>query len=168
MIDGRFSTLPAAVLVAVLAGCQTGTDLALPDEGDVVEYYDYASGVEAQVVGNVATVTVAQDAAQIRRGGALWAKVGPYVFLFSEETHQLFQDYPGLAGVRFVTEVGEAEVASALLERAALSDVLWQRAKNIAGKARRDGSRRVTLLEDLVDWGEDHTEFEYNSRFTRR
>ena len=156
------------VLVLLAAACQTQSGLALPDADDVVGYYEYATGVEAEVVGNVATVTVQQDAHQIRRGGALWAKVGPYVFLFTEETHQLFLDYPGLAGVRFVTHVGQTEVASALLERAELSDVLWQRAKNIAGKARRDGSHRVTLLEDLVEWGEDHTEFEYNSRFTRR
>ena len=39
---------------------------------------------------------------------------------------------------------------------------------NIAGHARRDGTDRVTLLEDLVRWGEHHTTFEYNERYTRR
>jgi stage III sporulation protein SpoIIIAA len=90
------------------------------------------------------------------------------VFVFSEETHQLFLDYPGLAGVRVVTSVGGAQVASALLERETLSDVLWRRSLNIAGKARRDGTERVTLLQDLVRWGEDRTEYEYNPRYTRR
>ena len=167
MIDRRL--WPVAVLAALAStGCQPTGDLALPSAEEVQSYYEYESRLEASVTGNVATVTVAQDAQQIRRGGSLWAKVGPYVFLFTDETHRLFQDYPGLAGVRVVTRVGEAEVASALLQRSELSDVLWQRAKNIAGKARRDGSQRVTLLEDLVEWGEAHTEFEYNSRFTRR
>jgi hypothetical protein len=49
-----------------------------------------------------------------------------------------------------------------------LSDVLWRRGKNIAGQARRDGTDRVRLLEELVAWGEAHTEFEYNERYTRR
>ena len=67
-----------------------------------------------------------------------------------------------------MTRVGEARVVSALLHRAELSGTLWRRSMNIAGQARRDGTRRVTLLEGLVDWGEAHTEFEYNSRYTRR
>ncbi len=140
----------------------------MPGAEDVEAYYDYGASLHAEIVGNVATLTVAQSAQQIRTGGALWAKVGPYVFLFTEETHRLFQDYRGLAGVRVVTRVGESEVASALLHRAELSDILWRRSKNISGLARRDGTGRVTLLEDLVDWGEAHTEFEYNSRYTRR
>ena len=109
-----------------------------------------------------------QDGQQIRRGGALWARVGPYIFLFTAETHRLFQDYPGLAGVRVVTRVGESEVARALLRRDELSEVLWRRSMNISGQARRGGTHRVTLLEDLVDWGEAHTAFEYNGRYTRR
>ena len=117
--------------------------------------------------GNVAVVTVGQDAQQLRRGGSLWAKVGPYVFLFSRETEELFDAFPGLAAVRVTTEVGEVQVASALLTRDELSDVLWRRAQNISGRARRDGSRQVSLLEDLIAWGEDHTEFEYNPRYTR-
>jgi hypothetical protein len=94
--------------------------------------------------------------------------VGPYIFLFTEETYQLFEDFPGLAAVRVVTKVGNARVASALLARDELSGVLWRRSLNIAGQARRDGTKRVTLLEDLVDWGEAHTDFTYNDRYTRR
>ncbi len=161
--------LTLSFAVSLLAtGCQAPTDQAVPSAEDVEAYYDHQTDLKAEVMGNVATLTVAQSAQQIRRGGALWAKVGPYVFLFTEETHQLFLDYPGLAGVRVVTRVGEARVASALLHRGELSGTLWRRSMNIAGQARRDGTRRVTLLEDLVDWGEAHTEFEYNSRYTRR
>jgi hypothetical protein len=59
-------------------------------------------------------------------------------------------------------------VATALLARGELTDVLWRRSLNIAGQARRDGTERITLLENLIDWGEDHSEFEYNERYTQR
>ena len=163
----RSLAFPFAVIL-LATGCKAGTVRALPSAEDVEAYYDYEAPLHAEITGNVATLTVAQSAQQIRRGGALWAKVGPYVFLFTEETHRLFQDYGGLAGVRVATRVGESEVANALLHRDELSDILWRRSKNIAGQARRDGTLRVTLLEDLVHWGEAHTEFEYNSRYTRR
>jgi len=154
------------VLALSVLACEAPPDPGMPSAEAVEAYYD-ARGLTAQVAGNVVTISVPQDAQQLRRGGALWVKVGPYVFLFSEETYQLLVDYPAVAAVRVVTRVGEADVASALLARNELSDVLWRRGMNIAGKARRDGTRRVTLLEDLVEWGEAHTEFEYNSRFMR-
>ena len=161
--------VPALALLAA-AGCQPAAerDLPLPEPEDVVSYYDYEGGMEAEIVGNVAVLTVEQSPEQLRRGGTLWAKVGPYVFLFSEETRELFQDWPGLAGVRVITKVGSAEVANALLAHRELTDVLWRRSLNISGLARRDGTNRMTLLEDLVQWGEDHTEFTYNPRYTRR
>jgi hypothetical protein len=142
--------------------------LPLPSPAEVQAFYESTPGLEAEVVGNVARLRVAQDPQQLRRGGSLWAKVGPYVYLFSEETRRLFEAYPGVAAVRVSTYVGGSEVANALLARDELSDVLWRRGLNIAGQARRDGTGRVTLLEDLVDWGEAHTDFEYNSRFTSR
>lgn len=151
-----------------LAGCGGPSDLALPKAEDVESYYESQTGLEAELVGNVAVITVAQSPLQLRRGGSLWAKVGPYVYIFTEETYQLLEDYPGLAAVRVVTRVGGAEVANALLLRDELSGVLWRRSLNIAGQARRDGTGRVTLLEDLVEWGEEHTEFTYNTRYTSR
>lgn len=167
ILDTRLLTQAVAVAL-VAGGCQEAAAPALPSAEAVETYYKYDFGLDAEVLGNVATIFVTQEAQQIRRGGALWAKVGPYVFLFTEETHQLFEDYPGLAGVRIVTRVGTSEVAKALLRRDELSGVLWRRSMNIAGRARREGTHRVTLLEDLVDWGEAHTEFEYNERYMRR
>lgn len=158
----------AVVAVWALAGCASPQDTELPSADEVAAYYEYESDLTAEVVGNVASLTVGQDPQQLRRGGSLWAKVGPYVFLFTEETQRLFDDYPGVAAVRVTTVVGESHVATALLPRDALNDLTWRRALNIAGKARRDGTERVTLLEDLVEWGEAHTDFEYSSRFTRR
>lgn len=167
MIEGRWVGA-ALALGGVLMGCYQVSDLTLPEADEVEAYYEYRAGLEAELTGNVAVITVTQPAQQLRRGGALWAKVGPYVFLFTKETHQLFEDFPGLAAVRVVTKVGNVEVSSALLARDELSGVLWRRALNIAGHARRDGTRRVTLLEDLVTWGEEHTDFTYNNRYTRR
>ncbi len=168
MIDGRWIGVVGVLVAGLVSGCQRERDVTLPDAGEVATYYDYDAGLEAEVVGNVAVITVTQSAQQLRRGGSLWARVGPYVFLFTEETRQLFEDFPGLAGVRVITTVGSAEVGNALLLREELSGVLWRRSLNIAGRARRDGTTRVTLLEDLVDWGETHTEFQYNNRYTRR
>ena len=168
MLDGRWLRVVMVVTGGLVAGCQQPRELTLPDAGQVATYYEYEAGLETEVVGNVAVLTVTQSAQQIRRGGSLWAKVGPYVFLFTEETRTLFEDFPGLAGVRVVTRVGNSDVANALLAREELTGVLWRRSLNIAGQARRDGTNRVTLLEDLVNWGEAHTEFEYNNRYTRR
>jgi hypothetical protein len=160
----------AFVCVAALSftGCTSRTDGTLPTAEAVVASYQYDGELEAEIMGNVAVLTVSQSAQQLRRGGKLWAKVGPYIFLFSAETRQLFEDYTALAGVRVITKVGNAEVANALLSQSELSDILWRRALNISGQARRDGTQRMTLLEDLVDWGEAHTEYTYNERYTRR
>lgn len=157
-----------ALACALAAGCVPSRELTLPSADQVTERYEYDRGLRAEISGNVAVLTVEQDPTQLRRGGSLWAKVGPYVFLFSEETRGLFDDFPGLAGVRVTTEVGGTEVASALLTRDELSDILWRRALNIAGKARRDGTHQVSLVEDLIGWGEDHTEHTYNTRYTRQ
>ena len=162
-----FATPFAALLVLVGAGCEEPQNLTLPTADQAEAFYTYDGALSAEMMGNVVTISVSQDPQLLRRGGSLWAKVGPYIFLFSDETHQLFQDYPGLAGVRFVTTVGGVEVGNALLARERLSDVRWRRSLNIAGRARRDGTGQVTLLQDLVRWGEDHTEYTYNPRYTR-
>lgn len=170
---GRWATI-GVVAVVGMTGCEQAKEmlargeLSLPDADAVESYYNYGGDLSAEVVGNVAVVSVTQSAQQIRTGGRLWAKVGPYVFLFSDETQALFADHPGLAAVRVITKVGESEVANAILARDELSDVLWRRSLNIAGLARRDGTSQMTRLEDLVGWGESHTEFSYNERYTRR
>jgi hypothetical protein len=153
--------------VSFSVGCEEKT-LSVPSAAAVESAYLYAGGLSATVTGNVAQVTIVQASQQIRRGGTLWARVGPYVFLFSKETEGLFREYPGLAAVRAVTVTPDgAEVARALLTRDELNDITWRKALNISGLARRDGTRKPTLLEDLVEWGEDHTEYSYDPRFSR-
>jgi hypothetical protein len=163
-----FRAVGIAVAVGLASACEAPPDGALPTPEQVLSFYQSDRSLEAEITGNVAVLKVAQSAEQLRRGGALWAKVGPYVFLFSEETRRLFTDFDGLAAVRVITTVGGVEVANALLAHEELNDVLWARSLNIAGRARLEGTNRMTLLEDLVDWGEAHTEFTYNERFTRR
>ncbi|MDH3205180.1 MAG: hypothetical protein OEO79_01130 [Gemmatimonadota bacterium] len=153
-----------------VAACQEPVELTLPTTDEIESYYaSVAELADVEINGNVALLIVRQGSSQLNRGGTLWAKVGPYVYLFSDETQRLFQDFPGLAGVRVITQTaGGASVANAMLRRDELTDVLWRRALNIAGQARRDGTQRITLIEDLVEWGEDHTEFEYNERYIQR
>jgi hypothetical protein len=164
--------LPLALAGGLLVtACQGPVALSLPSVDELEENYaSVAAGLEeAEVNGNVAVIVVRQSSDQLRRGGTIWARVGPYIYLFSEETRKLFEDYDGLAGVRVITRTSSGStVANALLTRDELTSVLWRRSLNISGRARRDGTDRVTLLEDLIEWGEDHTEFEYNPRYVPR
>ncbi|MEE8415416.1 MAG: hypothetical protein V3S05_04015 [Desulfobacterales bacterium] len=83
-------------------------------------------------------------------------------------TDKLFmREYPGVSGVRVITVTGSrnAEVARAFLHRDSLNELTWRRARTIAGKARTEGTQRPVLLEDLVEWGQDHTEFGYSEEF---
>ena len=156
------------VLAVALAACAE-QDLTLPTAEAVVEAYQYSGDLSAEMSGNVAVVTVVQPYAQLRRGGTIWAKVGPYILLFTPATRDLFAQNGGLAAVRVVTTTGSGqEVARATLLRDGLNELTWKRALNIAGLARRDGTERITLLEDLIEWGERHTEFEYDPRYIRR
>ena len=148
------------------AACEV-SDLPVPSEAEARAHYESSSALSFRVSGNVLEITVNQPLQQVRRGGTLWAKVGPYIYLFTQETESLLRAYPGLAGVRVITQTSrrDTEVARALLRRNQLNQLTWRRAKNISGKARLDGTKRPSFLEDLVEWGEDHTEFEYSSEF---
>jgi hypothetical protein len=162
---GRLLALALLVSLPALSACDE-QDLTVPTEEQVEDAFTYEGALSVSMNGNVAEVKVTQPDQHIRRGGSLWAKVGPYVILFSEEAENLFLKYPGLAGIRVITTTTRgAEIARALLPRDALNDLTWRRALNIAGQARRDGTRRPTLLEALVRWGEEHTEYDYNPRF---
>ena len=153
---------------APMAAC-TEPDLSLPTAEEAEAAYQYTGSLSAEMSGNVLVLTVAQPYRQLQRGGTLWAKIGPYILLFSEPTRDLFLAYGGLAAVRVVTLTGsDQEVARATLLRDGLNELTWKRALNLSGLARRDGTTRLTTLEDLIDWGEEHTEFEYNPRYIRR
>lgn len=135
-------------------------ELRLPKESALRDLY--GEGAIAVLSGNVAEVVVIQPEEQIARGGTLWAHVGPYIYLFSPQTRDLFRRYNGLAAVRVITrsESGE-EIARAMLVRDTLSDILWRRSLNIAGRARLEGTQNPNRLYDLVRWGERYAEYRY-------
>ena len=157
----------ARCLILGLPGCEE-INLALPTDSEAGALYATSSDLTVQVNGNVAELTVDQPVRQVRRGGSLWAKVGPYIYLFSNETEALLREYPGLSGARVITRTrADTEVARAFLNRDALNALTWRRANHLAGRARVGGTRRPVLLEALVEWGEDPTDFEYNTEFMR-
>jgi hypothetical protein len=161
---------PALLLVLLLAGCDRilpeRTDLSLPTEEAVTEVYRrHGLTAEFRYSGNVLEMVVQQPVDQLRRGGPLWARVGPYIYLFSPGTRQLFSDYAGLAGVRAITMAGDEEVARALLEREALTDYTWRRAITLLSEALEQGTERPSTMDRLVQFGEQHTQHEYNVRY---
>ncbi len=153
-------------LVLMPLACEE-VDLSVPTESQAGAAYANSSDISVRVSGNIVEVIVEQPLRQVNRGGSLWAKVGPYIYLFTEETESLLREYPGLSGVRVITHTGnnDVEVARAFLHRDSLNDLTWRRARNIAGRARTEGTRRPVLLEELVEWGQEHTEFGYNEEF---
>ncbi len=156
----------AMSLILAPLGCEE-VDLSLPSDAQAEAHYASSSDLSVRVTGNVVELTVDQPIGQVRRGGSLWAKVGPYIFLFTDETESLLREYPGLSGVRVITRTDrdKEEVARAFLHRDSLNALTWRRARNIAGRARTEGTRRPVLLEELVEWGQDHTEFGYSEDF---
>lgn len=167
---------PGAGGLALILALTLGALACLQDEpppppaaSQVEAVYDYRGELEATVQEEVAEIRATQERRQLVRGGPLWAKVGPYILLFSEETRRLFQDHPGLEAVRMITITPDGEeVARAYLHRKAQNALTWQRALNIAGKARKHGTDRPGLLEELIHWGEEHTDYAYAPAFQRR
>lgn len=155
------------LVVPLIGACETeDTPLITPDASQIQEYYEYEGGLEVEMSGNVAQVMVEIDRDEYRMGGRVWAMASPYIFLFSSSTQEAFQDFSGLAGVRVIIRYPEEGVlAQALLERSELNEITWQRALNVAGMARTQGTESPGYMRDLVRYGEEHTDFEYNPEF---
>ncbi len=162
----------AALLVVVLAGCDhlRTPELSVPSDAEAAEFYAAHNAVtDVEVVGNVVELRVRQPASQLRRGGSLWAKVGPYIYLFAPDTKSLLESYRGVAAVRVVTIADDKEeVARAMMRRDALTDILWRRSQNLLGHALQSGTDQPRRLEELVEWGERYTEYTYNTRYVPR
>jgi hypothetical protein len=141
-------------------------DLSLPELDTVRQLYA-SNGITAEFrySGNVLELVVEQPADQLRRGGPLWARVGPYIYVFSPATRELFDSYPGLAGVRAITMAGGEEVARALLVRDALNEYSWPRSRSILAEALDKGTERPSTMDRLATFGEQNTQYEYNPRY---
>lgn len=168
-ISSRTSLPSTLVLLLVTLGAAACVEKRVPlaPTADQVEsYYSIPARFEISMNGNVAEIDVWQPWDQLERGGTLWAKLGPYIYLFTPATRDLMVDFDGLAAVRVTTRSPSGErIARATLARDTLNALTWKRALNVAGKARQGGGRKVGLLSDLVEYGEDHTRYEYNPRF---
>jgi hypothetical protein len=167
----RISSLALALVGASsLVACdrlmQPKPDHTLPDTAEVRAVYA-AHGISAEFrySGNVVELVVQQPADQLRRGGPLWARVGPYIYIFSPATRELFERYAGLAGVRVITMTGSTEVARALLVRDALNEYAWPRSRLILAEALDQGTERPSRMDRLAQFGEQNTQYEYNPAF---
>lgn len=162
----------AALITLLLAtpGCDQifprRADLTLPDEAAVRTYYQrHTFDAEFRYSGNVLEIVVQQPRDQLRRGGALWARVGPYIYLFTPGTRELLEQHQGIAGVRVITMVDDVEVARALLVRDALNEVSWTRASIVLGNALEHGTERPATIDALARFGEENTTYEYNPEY---
>lgn len=164
-IDCRLAAVAGVVLLA--GGCelfQQERRLPVPTAEQAATYYGEHRGLgEVRLAGNVVEVRIRQPREQLRRGGSLWARAGPYVHLFTPSTRDLFEAWPGVAAVRVITHAAEGdEVARAMLLRGDMNGLLWQRSLNLLGHALQEGTIRPRRLEELIQWGEDHTQYEYD------
>lgn len=138
---------------------------------DSVEAVFRQGGVGARVAfdGTVLELLAHQDPDHLRRGGSLWARVGPYIYLFTPATQRVFETWADISAVRVVTVTPDGkEVARAQLRRGALSDVQWRRSLNLLGHALQEGTARPRRLEELVRWGETHTDYRYDPQYAPR
>jgi hypothetical protein len=153
-------------LVAAMSACEQQEELRLPSESDLSGLY--GEGPKVSLNGNVVDVEVYQPADQLRRGGATWAKVGPFIYLFSPQTQEIFGTWSGVGGVRVTTTDGRGRMVSrAMLPRGTLNSLTWPRAINLVGKARLEGTRRPSYILDLIEYGEETAEFEYSARYVQ-
>lgn len=126
----------------------------------------YGGRVDVSLNGNVVEVRVTQDASQLRRGGSVWAKAGPYIYLFTPQTRDLFVNFGGVGGVRVTTTDASGDlIARAMLERNTLTSITWKKAINTASKARVDATTKPQTMVDLAEYGEEHTSYEYGRKY---
>lgn len=154
------------LLLLVAAGCESEPRAPELPGAEALEGL-YGSRASASLNGNVVDVRVRQDARHLQRGGPLWARVGPYIYLFSPQTQEIFTEYSGVAAVRVRTVTGEESwVAEATLHRDALNAITWKDAVRTVARARKQGTDKPGYLEDLVEFGEDRTDHRYNESYT--
>jgi hypothetical protein len=155
----RRITLP--LLVGLLIGCSgEHRDWVLPDPGVAATWF--GPGTEASIDGNVLEIRGTMDSEHLRRGGRIWARSGPYFYLFNVHVQQMLHEYPDLAAVRVRTFTAEGdEIAVAMLTRDRLTEPRWREGLARASLAQQEGTSNPRLLERLIQFGEDNTAFEY-------
>lgn len=162
--SGTIVGVAAALLL--VTGCGSGDGAPeLPTASELEGLY--GSRASVQLNGNVVDVRAEQSSDQLQRGGVLWAKVGPYIFLFSPQTRELFEEHPDVAAVRVRTlDSAGNRIAEATLRRDALNELTWNEAGRRVTRARTEGTEKPGLIEDLVQYGEELTTYSYNPAYT--
>ena len=144
--------------VAAVACAERGPG-TLPDPAAAAARY--GDGATAQLSGNVLQVTVPMSA-ELLRGGSIWRRSGPFFYLFSIATRDLFVQNDGLAGVRVIaTDPEGTELARATLQRDVLSEFQWRQALSVSAVAQKEGTERPRTIEELIYFGQDHTDYTY-------
>jgi hypothetical protein len=78
------------------------------------------------------------------------------------------QTYPGVAAVRAITQTSNGrEIGRAMLVNDSLGTAQWARAINLLARAVTEGTERPMRMQELVRFGELHTEYSYSSEFVR-
>jgi hypothetical protein len=166
-IPMRRASLLLMAVIPALTACDRilpqRADLDLPDVATVATFYDrHDFDADFRFSGNVLEIVVQQSPDHLRRGGALWARTGPYIYLLTPGTRDVLEQYHGIAGVRVITMAGDVEVARALLLRDALNELTWRRAINVLGTALEHGTQRPATMDALARLGEEITTYQYN------
>ncbi|HUF50038.1 MAG TPA: hypothetical protein VMN60_04360 [Longimicrobiales bacterium] len=164
MISSRWLIAAAAFLMCGCDRILPQRDAPeLPDIGAIRQLYaENSLAATMHYSGNVVELVIQQPPEQLRRGGSLWARVGPYIYLFSPGTREVFEHYRAVAGVRVITQAGGVEIARALLLRDRLNDLTWPRALRLLSDALERGTERPSTLDRLVQFGEANAQFQYN------
>lgn len=158
----RFRTLIVAALVGITAACgsESPEDWELPDTATAQEWF----GEDAKVSfsGNVLELRGTIPAEFLRRGGSLWGQSGPYFYIFNVKVQELLEQYPDIGGVRAIAYSEDGtEVARAMLRRDAISGGQFLHGVRLASRAQAEGTESPRLVQDLIQFGEDFTEFSY-------
>jgi hypothetical protein len=165
MAHGKFRLLLlGAFFIGSLLACTGGSrEWVLPDPSVAAAWY--GEGTEARIDGNVLEIRGTMDADHLRRGGRIWARSGPFFYLFNVHVQALLRDYPDLAAVRVQTFTPEGEpVAEAMITRDALNEYRWREALARASQAQQEGTTNPRVVERLIQFGEDHSRFRYHAR----
>ena len=155
----------AAMAIAVLSvGCAGGADEPVMPAAAEVQG-SYGASVEPDISGNLVRVHVPMLSG-FERGGTLWARSGPYFYLFTTATRDLLSAYPDIAAVEVVARTSDGEeVARARLLRSTLNAITWPHAIAYASQAQAEGTESPRFVDRLVRYGEDNTEYEYDPDF---
>src|SRR5690554_6015150 len=111
-----------AVVAMLAAGC---AGEAGPPEMPTIDAVQsaYGEAVRPEISGNLVRLTVPMPSG-FERGGSLWARSGPYFYLFTIATRDFFATYLDLAAVEVVAVTADgAEVARARLLSSTLNSI---------------------------------------------